>query len=308
MTLHIQNEILNRDLSINGFILMFKINNQHNFLEKIADFNLERENTKLVVGFSTNLTECLSTNSYGVKLFNSDKLFPEKYNATIDADFIIWVKADDPGALFKNAAEVKQYFSTAATVVNTVRMNTYLYHYNKEKATYVNRGLDGFEDGTVNPTDSSTDEDVTSACTIEQNGQICGSLWAVQKWQHNFEWLNQASSTEKESLIGRTMTDSEEIEDRLPSSHLSKTDQDSFSPNARVWRRSMPWFNDQLEGGLLFSCFTNDLDKFEKQLARMVGNSDGQLDGVFTFSSILFTNYFWAPPVDSSGKLVLNPA
>lgn len=306
MKLTIQEEILNRDLAINGFILLFKIHDMPEFVNQLKNYNPKTEGLKTLIGISPQVIGTLNINGFGVKQFNEDKVFSEEFDSLPNSDIAIWVKAEDPGKLLKDALALKRYFS-ATTVINAIRLNTYQYHYDKTRNSYINRGLEGFEDGTVNPTEDSLKMDAEEASIIKSAGHVCGSLWVIQKWQHDFEWLDKASVREKEALIGRTMTDSKEIEERLPTAHISRTDQDSFSPNTRIWRRSMPWFNDQLEGGLLFSCFTNDLSKFEKQFQRMTGNNDGLKDGIFTFSKVLFTNYFWTPPVDKEGKIILDP-
>ena len=80
------------------------------------------------------------------------------------------------------------------------------------------------------------------------------------------------------------------------SAHVKRTAQESFSPEAFVLRRSMPWFEGS-EGGLYFVAFAHTLDAFEAQLRRMVGKEDAITDGLFRFSRPVSGGYYWCPPV-----------
>lgn len=70
----------------------------------------------------------------------------------------------------------------------------------------------------------------------------------------------------------------------------------SFSPQAFVLRRSMPWA-DGNAGGLNFVAFGKSFDAFEAQLKRMVGAEDGVTDALFKFTRPVTGSYFWCPPM-----------
>jgi putative iron-dependent peroxidase len=65
----------------------------------------------------------------------------------------------------------------------------------------------------------------------------------------------------------------------------------------------MPW-SIKLQAGLMFVAFGRSFDAFEAQLNRMTGTDDGIEDGLFQFSQVLNSAYYWCPPV-SQGKLNL---
>ena len=64
---------------------------------------------------------------------------------------------------------------------------------------------------------------------------------------------------------------------------MKRTAQESFSPEAFVLRRSIPW-SDENAGGLNFVAFGKSFDAFEAQLKRMVGAEDGITDTLFEFT------------------------
>ena len=67
----------------------------------------------------------------------------------------------------------------------------------------------------------------------------------------------------------------------------------------------MPWADASGEG-LMFVAFGKSLDAFEAQIARMTGQEDGVVDGLFRFTRPISGSYFWCPPV-ADGALSLLP-
>lgn len=67
----------------------------------------------------------------------------------------------------------------------------------------------------------------------------------------------------------------------------------------------MPWADDNLNGGFMFSGFATSFRSFNLQMNNMLGGSDGIVDGVFKFSKIIETSYLWCPPF-KKGKLDLS--
>jgi putative iron-dependent peroxidase len=165
------------------------------------------------------------------------------------------------------------------------------------------RGLDlsGYEDGTENP---KGDDAVAAAIVGGRGPGLDGSSFvAVQQWIHDLDHFESLSPDERDNIVGRRLSDNEEIEDAPPSAHVKRTAQESFEPEAFVVRRSMPWA-DAIGEGLMFVAFGKSLDAFEAQLRRMVGEEDGITDGMFRFSRPISGSYFWCPPV-ADGKLDL---
>ena len=104
------------------------------------------------------------------------------------------------------------------------------------------------------------------------------------------------SSDAQDHAIGRRQSDNEEIDDAPLSAHVKRTAQESFTPEAFVLRRSMPWAENG-QAGLMFLAFGHSFDAFEAQLRRMSGLEDGIVDGLYRISTPLTGGYYWCPPV-----------
>ena len=101
------------------------------------------------------------------------------------------------------------------------------------------------------------------------------------------------------------MDDSHQLDNLPDSAHIKKAAKENFTPEADLLRKSMPWSDDNLNGGLMFSCFANSFRSFNLQMASMLGINDDIADGVINFSKILNTNYLWCPPI-VDGRLDLS--
>ena len=162
------------------------------------------------------------------------------------------------------------------------------------------RDLSGYEDGTENPEEPGPVALVSGAGV----GLDGSSLVAVQKWVHKLDVLANMPQHAKDHTIGRRQSDNEELDDAPVSAHVKRTAQESFEPEAFVWRRSMPWAAGQA-GGLMFVAFGRTLDAFEAQMRRMAGLEDGTIDALFNISEPVSGAYLWCPPV-RAGRLDLS--
>ena len=157
------------------------------------------------------------------------------------------------------------------------------------------RDLTGFEDGTENPEGAEA-----VAAALQQDGS---SFVAVQQWVHNLDAFDALGTDGQNKAMGRRMSDNEELDDAPISAHVKRTAQESFSPEAFVLRRSMPWAVGH-QCGLFFVAFGATLDAFEAQMRRMAGQEDGVVDATFSYSKPVSGAYLWCPPV-LQGKLDL---
>ncbi len=136
------------------------------------------------------------------------------------------------------------------------------------------------------------------------NAVINGSsFFAVQQWQHDLDSFDALPGKRQDNLIGRRRSGNLELDDAPESAHVKRTAQENFDPEAFLVRRSMPW-SIKLQAGLMFVAFGRSFDAFEAQLNRMAGIEDGIEDGLFQFSRVLNSAYYWCPPV-KQGKLNL---
>ncbi len=156
------------------------------------------------------------------------------------------------------------------------------------------RDLSGYEDGTENPTG---DDAIETALVAGRSPGLDGSSFvAVQHWEHDLSRFEDMTTAEQDHIIGRRISDNEEIEDAPASAHVKRTAQESFTPEAFLLRRSMPWA-DMTGEGLVFVAFASSFGAYDAQLRRMIGQEDGIVDGLFQFTRPITGSYFWCPPV-----------
>ncbi len=201
--------------------------------------------------------------------------------------FWCWLRGEDQGELVNRSIVI------ADSLQNGLRLEQVVDAFKYGEADL---GLDltGYEDGTENP----TDEDAEAAAIVQDgaHGMVGSSFVAVQQWVHDLRSFSALPQTEQDHIIGRRRSDNSEIEDAPPSAHVKRTEQESFTPDAFVLRRSMP-FAGTCGEGLMFVAFGNTLDAFEVQLRRMAGLEDGIPDALFRFSRAVTGAYYWCPPV-----------
>ncbi len=154
--------------------------------------------------------------------------------------------------------------------------------------------LSGYEDGTENPVgENAVAVAISGPAAPSPEGS---SFVAVQQWRHDLDRFAALDQDTRDNIIGRRLSDNEELDGAPEWAHVKRTAQESFDPEAFVLRRSMPWADAGGEG-LMFVAFGTSLDAYEAQMRRMAGLEDGIVDGLFRFSRPLSGSYFWCPPV-----------
>ena len=156
------------------------------------------------------------------------------------------------------------------------------------------RDLTGYEDGTENP----QGRDARAAALVHGQGEGMdgASLMAVQIWTHDLDAFEAMPPAAQDDMIGRRRSDNEELDEAPASAHVKRTAQESFTPEAFVLRRSMPWAEGS-QAGLVFVAFGKSLDAFEAQMRRMAGLEDGITDALFQISQPVTSASFWCPPL-----------
>ena len=202
-----------------------------------------------------------------------------------------WLRGDDRGELLHRSRSIQRAVSPAFSSDSVIDAFQY----------GASRDLTGYEDGTENPKEKKA---IEAGIVQDQGEGLDGSSFvAVQQWVHDLDRFDSMSREDQDNSIGRRKSDNEELQDAPPSAHIKRTAQESFTPQAFVLRRSMPWA-DGSRAGLVFVAFGKSLDAFEAQLKRMVGAEDGVVDALFKFTQPISGSYFWCPPV-RNGRLGL---
>ncbi|MGK0272794.1 MAG: putative iron-dependent peroxidase [Cocleimonas sp.] len=270
--------------------------NPKSVLQALANIAIEND---IVVGFGETLISALD-----VKISNMRKMpefKAEGYDKDITKvleipttpyDLWCWIRGEDRGDLLHKARLVRNTLASAFEVAHV----TDAFKYDKS------RDLTGYEDGTENP----TYENALEAALLKSNqtGLNDSSFVAVQHWVHDLDTFEAMTTLQQDHSIGRDRISNEELDDAPESAHVKRTEQEGFEPEAFVVRRSMPWANE-IEEGLVFVAFGKSFDAFEAQMRRMIGNDDGIIDGLFSFTRPITGSYFWCPPV-INGKLDLS--
>ncbi|RJG04119.1 Dyp-type peroxidase [Noviherbaspirillum sedimenti] len=239
-----------------------------------------------VVGLGDSLLQALGRRLDGLRPF------PALAGASVDIPSTqhalwCWLRGDDRGELLHRSRAIEAALAPALRLVQMTEAFRYK----------TGHDLTGYEDGTENP----EGEDAVQAA-IASHGPG-GSFAAVQHWTHELERFAALPQQAQDHIMGRRKSDNEELEDAPESAHVKRTAQESFSPEAFVVRRSMPWAEGG-QAGLVFLAFGHTLDAYEAQLRRMAGLEDGIIDALFGFSRATSGGYYWCPPLQE-GRLDL---
>lgn len=221
------------------------------------------------------------------------RVFPALTNQGIDVPSTqqalwLWLRGEDRGELLYRSMQLEQMLAPAFKLVQLSESFRYL----------AGHDLSGYEDGTENPVGTE------AVKVVADRTAPYGCYAAVQHWEHDLPRFKSFPQQEQDHIIGRRLSDNEEIEDAPESAHVKRTAMEDFEPEAFVVRRSMPYIDGKV-AGLVFLAFGESLYAFEAQLRRMIGLDDGITDGLFRFSRPVTGGYYWCPPVQD-GKLDLS--
>ncbi|WP_099431124.1 Dyp-type peroxidase [Pseudomonas mosselii] len=241
---------------------------------------------RLILGIGAPLAKALGREVPGLRSFPQLDAMVE--NPATQHALWLWLRGAERGELFLRAQALQQALVPALRLVDSVD-------------GFLHRGghdLTGYEDGTENP----VDEDAVAAAIVpgDQPGLAGSSFAAFQLWKHDLEYFKSLPQAEQDNIIGRRLSDNEELDDAPESAHVKRTAQESFAPEAFMVRRSVAW-TDERGAGLAFVALGFSLDAFEVQLRRMSGLEDGVVDGLYRFSRPLTGGYYWCPPLAEVG-------
>jgi len=208
------------------------------------------------------------------------------------AALLCWLRGEERGVLLQRSRRIE---ATLAPAFRLVQVQDGFKHGS-------GRDLTGYEDGTENPPPEEAPGIV--GVTGQGEGMEGSSFLVLQQWEHDFGTFESTPHATQDDIIGRRRSDNEELEDAPASAHVKRTAQESFTPEAFMLRRSLPWTEGN-RGGLMFVCFCNTFYAFEAQMKRMTGGEDGIADALFSFSRVLTGAYFWCPGV-KDGRLNLS--
>jgi putative iron-dependent peroxidase len=156
--------------------------------------------------------------------------------------------------------------------------------------------LTGFIDGTENPTLIDAPELI-----LVPDGQpgAGGTIFLLQKWEHDATAWESLPVEQQELVIGRRKSDSVELEDKPPDSHVASTDQDRFG---KIFRRNTP-YGSVTNHGTMFVGFAAEQRTLAEMLESMAGLTTGRRDALTYFSRPLTGAYYFVPSTDALRQL-----
>ena len=152
--------------------------------------------------------------------------------------------------------------------------------------------LTGFIDGTENPTLIEAPELVL---VPESQPGAGGTILLLQRWAHDARAWESLPVPAQEAVIGRTKSDSTELEDKPQDSHVASTDQDRFG---KIFRRNMPYGTVGAHG-TMFVGFSSAQQPLAAMLESMAGLADGPRDALTRYTQPRSGAYYFVPSIES---------
>lgn len=184
-------------------------------------------------------------------------------------DAVIWLSGSAYDVLFDTAHQIISALKGFASVADETTSWPYRH----------DRDLTGFVDGSENPSLVDAPEVV---CIPEGKPGTGGTVLLLQKWIHDTAQWESLSVHDQEQVIGRTKPDSIELTNKPATSHVARTDQDTFG---HVFRRNMP-FGTTIRHGTMFVGFCAEQRPLSAMLESMAGLTSGVRDALTRYTAI----------------------
>lgn len=155
-----------------------------------------------------------------------------------------------------------------------------------------NRDLTGFVDGSENP---STLEQRDVACVADDQPGAGASVLLLQRWSHDVEAWEALSVERQEAIIGRTKSDSVELDPKPAASHAERTDQDDCGD---ILRKNMA-YGDVTDHGTMFVGFACEQKRMQLMLEQMAGADGGPRDDLTRYTTAHSGAYYVVPALDA---------
>jgi len=197
-------------------------------------------------------------------------------------DAVVWLSGSAYDVVFDTAKGVVTALDRLATVAGETASWPYQH----------DRDLTGFIDGSENPSLIDAPE---VALFPDDSPCAGGSVLLLQQWVHDREAWEALSVGQQEAVVGRTKSDSTELEDRSPHSHVGSTDQDRFG---KIFRRNMP-YGDVTLHGTMFVGFSGEQGRLSAMLEGMAGVHDGVRDDLTRYARPVTGAYYFVPSATS---------
>lgn len=235
--------------------------------------------TNLVVGVRPELWAPHGPLPEGLTGFEADVAGADGFRMpATQHDLALWFASATYDVVFDAVLDAMRRLSPYASPASELR--GWAYHRDRD--------LTGFEDGTENPTLGSAP---AHALVPDGSPGAGGSVWLLQRWSHEPAWL-RLSDADQERAMGRTKPDSVELDPRPETSHVARSDQDTFG---HILRRNTA-YGTVSDHGTVFVGFAASKEPLHRMLESMAGVDGGPRDELTRFATPLTGAYYWAPP------------
>ena len=196
-------------------------------------------------------------------------------------DLVVWIAGASYDVVFDTSRAIVAGLSGRATLAH--EMVGWQYHHDRD--------LTGFEDGTENP---SIVEAMSVALVPPGLAGEGSSLLLLQQWEHDAIGWEGLPVTSQEAIIGRRKSDSEELDPRPPTSHVTRTDQDRFG---KIFRRNVA-YGTVATHGTIFVGFCGSQGPLQRMLESMAGQGSEPPDQLTSVARAVTGAYYVIPSAD----------
>jgi porphyrinogen peroxidase len=226
----------------------------------------------------------------GVEGFNKEIRGTEGFvMPSTQRDALVWLSGSAYDVVFDMARSVVHNLADQASLGEETSSWSYRH----------DRDLTGFIDGSENPT--LLDAPI-AALVPEGVPGAAGTVLLLQKWKHKVTEWEALPIDQQERIIGRTKSDSTELENKASDSHVARTDQDEYGD---IFRRNMPYGSVD-DHGTMFVGLSADQKRLSRMLDSMAGLVTGTRDALTRFTQPLTGSYYFVPSVESLRRLRSN--
>jgi putative iron-dependent peroxidase len=197
-------------------------------------------------------------------------------------DAVLWISGSAYDVVFDVSRQAIASLDAFAQVAEET--SSWPYHHDRD--------LTGFIDGTENPNLIDAPEIALINETKRGGG---GSILLLQKWGHDATAWESQTVARQEQVIGRSKSDSSELDPKPPDSHVARTDQDMLG---KIFRRNMP-YGTVADHGTMFVGFSAYQRYFGAMLESMAGLKDGVRDALTYFTTPLTGAYYFIPSIEA---------
>jgi putative iron-dependent peroxidase len=248
----------------------------------------------LVAGFRPELWQRVVPDDApdGLMGFNEELVGPDGFAMpATQHDAVLWLSGSATDVVFDAGRGVIAAVAGLASVA--AETSSWPYRHDLD--------LTGFIDGTENPTLLDAPGIVL---VPEGSPGAGGSVLLLQKWEHDPASWEALSVERQEQVIGRTKSESEELEEKPDDSHVASTDQDRFG---HIFRRNTP-YGTITDHGTMFVGFSAGREPLAAMLESMAGRTSGVRDALTLYTKPLSGAYYFVPSADALTRLAAEPA